>query len=923
MSVNAAIETSTPVGWALGLILSIVLAGLVVRGLAKRRVFNRANLALLYTMLALAVPLMNIGLVRQLFLSLHTVQREYLYEGTSTYRTAYNSLNDRWFPVVPTLDGLAWNRAERAIRLLRDAEVEQRQASARRFLEASLVEEGPGQATLREVDRERLREAIGELSLDDAGRIEATVGEPVLRTLGLWEAFATNRAEARARSAEARAFLSETLSARDEWALSLVPRVMERADYSARERLLEETARVGEERREAIEARAESLTKLAPRLMEAGSVLGEQDRGTLREELYKAEKARLESLSRAGVSEVRKHFVFRLSRDERRFMLTQDGLNGPNQNMKAYFDGLWQTPQEVASRDAMSFSERISTVMGALPWHLYLWPMFSWGLLISVIYLFLMCLAEWLRRKWVSRENLPFPLVEIADNVIRHDYALEVSGDALNPERRKTLFNNLALVGFLLGFVFLFFQGLGHYGFINTPALLRFDFSENIFNPAGGALRYFPETIFVISPIVLGITFLLSLEVSFSIWVSYLLYILVSAALQTVIANPTDSAWTGFGDGKLFPFPMEQMLGACLCFAGYHWWKLRGTAIKRRGQSLADPYLPPTLTRWGLILLPVVIFALFWDLGLRNIPLLLLFLLFIFVITLTMARVRAETGLPGQQAVYEFTKMPIIFGLTGMTGAKVYSVFMTVVFLPATLIFRTLPQQLENIELARRYRISFRSVAVAGLTAVFFALAAGSLSFLVYSYYLGGDFYGFRTLPPHDNAPSATGVATYPLWVGHFLGEPGLDDFTTPNLHRIGALLAGFGIVGVLLYFRQKFLRFPLHPIGYVLLLLSIHYSWSDPYERIPAESPLQSSVLWGSAFMAWLIKRLVLKYGGMHVYKQAKPLFIGLVVGSVAAVFLWNMADLALSLHAARDVVPGDFTRRFLETIPFTPAFY
>ncbi|MFO7725036.1 MAG: DUF6785 family protein, partial [Oceanipulchritudo sp.] len=630
MAVNATIETSTPVAWALGLVLSIVLAGLVVRGLAKRRVFNRANLALLYTMLALAVPLMNIGLVRQLFLSLHTVQREYLYEGTSTYRTAYNSLNDRWFPVVPTLDGLAWNRAARTLRFLRDADIEQRQATARRLLERKLVEEERGEEVPGEAERAQLREAIGELSVDETSRIKAVVGEPYLKRLDLWESFTKKREEAKGRSAEARTFLEAMLSARDEWPLSLVPRVLERADYSARERLLEETARVGDEKRKAIEDRRDKLKAVAPRLLQAGSVLGEQDRRMLLNSLYQEEKARLKSLSRGGLAEVRQHFVFRLSRDERRFILSQDGLNGPNQNLKAYFDGLWETPREVASRDAMTLSERISTVVGALPWRLYLWPMFSWGVLISVIFLFLMCLSEWLRRKWVSRENLPFPLVEIADHVIRHDYALEVSGDALNPEPRKTLFNNLALVGFLAGFLLLFFQGLGHYGFINTPALLRFDFSENIFEPAGGALRYFPATVFVISPIILGITFLLSLEVSFSIWVSYLIYILVTAALQTVLDNPTDSAWTGFAEGKLFPFPMEQMLGACLCFAGYHWWKLRGTGLPRRGESLADPYLPPALTRWGLILLPFVIFALFWDLGLRNIPLLVLFLLFIF-----------------------------------------------------------------------------------------------------------------------------------------------------------------------------------------------------------------------------------------------------------------------------------------------------
>ena len=63
--------------------------------------------------------------------------------------------------------------------------------------------------------------------------------------------------------------------------------------------------------------------------------------------------------------------------------------------------------------------------------------------------------------------------------------------------------------------------------------------------------------------------------------------------------------------------------------------------------------------------------------------------------------VRAETGLPTHHTTYEFAKLPLIFGLTGFTGATVYTRFITLAFLPVTLLFRTLPQQLENLELSR------------------------------------------------------------------------------------------------------------------------------------------------------------------------------------------------------------------------------
>ncbi len=920
MAVNASIETATPVGWALGLLISIVLAGLVVRALARRRGFGRANLALLYSMLALAVPLMNIGLIRQYFLASHAVLREYLYEGTSTYRTAYNALNDRWFPVVPTRDGLAWNRANRVLRLLEQPQVRDRQAAARRLFEDA-ERLAPGAPAAAKPLLPALRAAVQDLALDAATAVLARTDPDLLADWEVLDPLRAHAAAAAQRSAAAREMLGAAITADDEWALSLLPSNLNLFGYSGRERLLSETESLPEQAQLRLRARLAELQPLEESLRAAAMALGENDRGRLLAQWRDAERQRLSALPRADFNAVRASFVFRISRDERRAIIAQDGLTGPNQNLNAFFLGLWHTPQQQAAMAALPWHERVLTVARAVPWSVYRVPLLSWGLLFGCLFFFLMCLAEWLRRKWVSRENLPFPLVEAADYVIRHDYRLETAGDLAAPEPRNGRCNRLFLIGCALGFLLLFFQGLGHYGFVNNPGLLRFDFSKNIFEVAGGGLKNFPATIFVISPVVVGIVFLLSLEVGFSIWFSYLLYALAVWVVRSADPGLTDSNWTGFGGGKLFPFPMEQMLGACLCFALYHWWKVLGQ--RERGRlGPSDPYLPPALTRWGLVSLPLLIGLMFWDLGLTSVPMMLLFSLAVLAITIAMARVRAETGLPGQQAIYEFTKFPIILGMTGAMGAKAYAAFMNLVFLPTTMLFRTLPQQLENMELARRHRIPFRTLALGSLTTVLLTLPVAAVSFLLFSYFMGGDFYGFLTLPP-QTTPSAVGIATTPLWVGHFLGEPGLDRFTDVNWYRITAIAVGFAVVGILLLVRQRYMRFPLHPVGYLVLLLSIYYSWADPYVRVPAEEPLDSSVIWGSALVAWLIKRLVVKFGGMNVYKQAKPLFVGLIVGSVAAVFLWNMADLAFSLYATRDIVPGDFLRRFLETTPFTPAYY
>ena len=931
LTINSAMETTTPAGWVVGIVFSLALAGLAVRTLAKRDLWSRAELALLYTMLAIAVPVMNLGLMRPFFNATHAVMREYMIEGTSTYRTAYDVLDDRWFPKVPTFEGLAWNRADRLLRFLEDDAEARRQRDARRTLALVLTDELMRRDLLQRArtdpsDEElvALRERVGELSFDGAQEIRGLGMDEILAELGLLELLrehSTATAEASRRAMEA---LLDDLEGINEWHASLLPSNVEAMDFSARERLMEETGRLDPARREAKEAVVARLEEREAEVRARVAALAFSDRDELRDRVRLRETSRMEELSRGEFDAERNSFSFRLSREERRALVRQDGEVGPNQNLWALEHSLWADSQARDARERAGWRENFATLVDGIPWALYVRPFLSWTVLFFAFYFFLMCLAEFFRRKWVSRENLAFPLVEIADNIIRHDYRLELGGDGTNPERRSRAFYPLAMMGFAVGFLMLFFEALGHYGFLAADASFYFHFNDEIFAQAGGALREVPTMVFVLSPIVVGLVFLLSLEVGFAIWATFLLYIGISWIFRLMFPNLQDSGWTGFGDGRFYPWPMEQMLGACLVFAVFMIWKSRqNAAVPKTSAEKAEAYLPPALTRWGLIITPAVILALLWSLGVRSIVLLSAFSIALLAVTVAAARVRAETGLPTTHVFYENTKLPIVLGLTGISGAKNYAAFVNIVFLPMTLLFRTLPQQLENMELARRYRISFRTVAVSGAFSFATAVGVGLLSYLLYTFYIGQDFFGGESLPPHAGRPGGQQLATYPLWVSHFLGEPGLDQFDSPNWLRIGAIGVGAAVIGLLLYLRQKFLRFPLHPVGYLLLLLSIHYAWVSPYIGTGEERIVQGSTLWGGAFVAWLLKKLIVKYGGMTSYKRAKPFFVGLVVGSVVCIFTWNVIHLVCGIYARQVDNPGAFARTFLEYVPYIPALY
>jgi hypothetical protein len=56
-----------------------------------------------------------------------------------------------------------------------------------------------------------------------------------------------------------------------------------------------------------------------------------------------------------------------------------------------------------------------------------------------------------------------------------------------------------------------------------------------------------------------------------------------------------------------------------------------------------------------------------------------------------------------------------------------------------------------------------------------------------------------------------------------------------------------------------RFVGFPLHPVGR------------------PWASPLPTYRVWFSVFIAWLLKAMILRYGGPRLYLRLRPFFLGL----------------------------------------------
>jgi hypothetical protein len=234
-----------------------------------------------------------------------------------------------------------------------------------------------------------------------------------------------------------------------------------------------------------------------------------------------------------------------------------------------------------------------------------------------------------------------------------------------------------------------------------------------------------------------------------------------------------------------------------------------------------------------------------------------------------LARVVLEAGLvtagvrhflPHLQLVYLVGYRPWMLRTFALNSFLWPSLLLDAQPLPLILTAARVTRGCENGQtVRRRHRLM-------GLAFFLLLLAAGtiiSLRTLQISYQRGG-----------LNGP--TGYYNETTWI--FNNSLVRDIFLKDRAHsmdpeQVTAMIGGGVIMAGLLVMRQLFYWWPFHPIGYVAAGL-----WSG---------------YWFSFFLGWFVKRFVLKYGGGALFRQATPVFLGLVAGQFAMGIVWFIVGL------------------------------
>jgi len=92
----------------------------------------------------------------------------------------------------------------------------------------------------------------------------------------------------------------------------------------------------------------------------------------------------------------------------------------------------------------------------------------------------------------------------------------------------------------------------------------------------------------------------------------------------------------------------------------------------------------------------------------------------------------------------------------------------------------------------------------------------------------------------------------------NWLYNPKETDIASVTFMLVGALVVSF-----FWRLRTYFSFCPFHPAGYVIGSSNWTGGW-----------------LWFSIFVNWLIKSILLRLGGIRLYRRAYPIFLGLVLG-------------------------------------------
>jgi hypothetical protein len=484
----------------------------------------------------------------------------------------------------------------------------------------------------------------------------------------------------------------------------------------------------------------------------------------------------------------------------------------------------------------------------------WLVPVLWWSALLGALGIVMLCLNVLIRQQWVEGEKLSYPIIRLP---------LELTSEGAG----GLWTNRLLLAGLALAGSIDLINGL-HALFPIIPAIptRSIEIGHFFTEKPLSAIGWTPVCFF---PFVIGLSFFMPLDLSFSCWVFYWVW-----KAQMVMGSAL-----GLRSLPEFPYIKSQAAGAYCALGLIALYSIRRhlaavfkTLFSRGGsrtaptpgkQTESTQVLSYRLALLGLILGSAFLVGFSLKAGMAGWVVIPFFSIY-FALSLAITRIRAELGPP----VNEFYNMgpdqmlPKIFGARRL-GPQTLTVFALFWGFNRSNRCHLMPHQLEGFKMAEQIKMSPYRLAWAMLLATIVGALSAFWAYLRMRY-AGEEFGGGFGWEAFNNLQR---------WLYY---QP------PPETPAIAFMGFGFSMTSLLMMLRWRFVWWPLHPIGYVL---AESVNWS-------------MSWMWNSIFISWVVKATLLRHGGIKAYRRSVPFFLGLILGDYLVGGGWNIYDVLTHKH-------------------------
>lgn len=476
----------------------------------------------------------------------------------------------------------------------------------------------------------------------------------------------------------------------------------------------------------------------------------------------------------------------------------------------------------------------------AFPWRPWIVPMLAWTPFFFALYWMVLCFAVVLAHRWEQEEKLLYPLVQVPLEMVEAE-----------PATVAPLFRSGLMWGaFAFACLLYIMKGVHAY----WPVIPDLNLQKSTQTLLAGPYAAFNRIPYHFYPEMVGIAYLLTAEVSFSLW-SFYWFRRIQEFFRIAVG-------VDVGHYNFFKY---ETVGGYVVLAGALLWSARdhlrrafaiALGMLKRDPEAVDADEPYRLAVLGFLVALVFVIAWCVHFGMSATWAIVQYAFFPLV-GMVVARVICEAGMfiytsPFRlnEAIFEIAGTDNI-GPTNVTLMTMTS--WTQIRSTATINMAAIAQGLKiGAEMGAR-RLHVMLVAMAAMVVAILTCHVTSL-YVIYK-------WGVPKLGWWPSGSSLNATST----LARYLQVP-----TTLQVGDWVGIGMGAAITWGLVVLRRRFVWWPLHPLGFVTFL-----GW--PIDRY-----------WMSVFIGWLIKVTVVRFGGFNAFSRLRPGAFGLVLGVCVIITFW-----------------------------------